>query len=167
LYFLFCNQIKSVWFDLDLAIDMEGGDNFLPDDNVREYIRKRKRKNQSVSVTHLRKVLNIGYKKAKRIYDEFESEKPASKPRSKSKAKADQKREEVEDSSDGVQEETESSEDDGAEGARPVTYQNAETDEEEENGDLDSFTLSNCLLKAAHFAATKHRLQKRKDDDGI
>jgi len=30
---------------------------------------------------------------------------------------------------------------------------------------LDAFTLSNCLLKAANFAATKHRMQRRKDKD--
>jgi len=47
---------------------------FRTDDDVRAYVRKRKRANKNCSVSHLRRALNIGYKKAKRIHDEVEEE---------------------------------------------------------------------------------------------
>jgi len=47
---------------------------FKTDDDVRAYVRKRKRANKNCSVSHLRRALNIGYKKAKRIHDEVDDE---------------------------------------------------------------------------------------------
>ncbi len=47
---------------------------FKTDDDVRAYVRKRKRANKNCSVSHLRRALNIGYKKAKRIHDEVDEE---------------------------------------------------------------------------------------------
>ncbi len=47
---------------------------YKTDDDVRAYVRKRKRANKNCSVSHLRRALNIGYKKAKRIHDEVDDE---------------------------------------------------------------------------------------------
>jgi predicted transcriptional regulator len=47
---------------------------YKTDDDVRSYVRKRKRANKNCSVSHLRRALNIGYKKAKRIHDEVDDE---------------------------------------------------------------------------------------------
>jgi hypothetical protein len=43
---------------------------FVTEEKVREYVRKRKRENRSVSVNHVRGALGVGYKKAKRVVDE-------------------------------------------------------------------------------------------------
>ena len=47
---------------------------FKSDEDVRNYVRKRRRMNKNCSVSHLRRTLNVGYKKAKRIADEVEEE---------------------------------------------------------------------------------------------
>jgi len=115
-----------------------------PDDEVLEYIRKRKRENKPISVTQLRKNLNIGYKKAKRLYDEVNRE--GKKGRGAAAV--------VVTAPSEVDEEEEGDED-----------EKTEEEEESDGGELDAFTLSNCLLKAANFAANKHKLQKRKDKE--
>src|SRR4051794_34432304 len=47
---------------------------FKSDDDVRNYVRRRRRQSKGCSVSHLRRSLSVGYKKAKRIVDEVEEE---------------------------------------------------------------------------------------------